>query len=371
MTINLAWIYRDVAYLVADSAYTHRAPPEHATTSFGQATARSGGVTVEEGAPKIVRLSDFAIGTFNGNALNARSFLAALSLRIDEPRPLDDLLRDVWTHHERGCGPFSVLVARGAGAPEIVEFCSSDPDHPARLAALAPDGDPVRVAVRGSTPEEHLAAIRSMTALITLAGTYPAWTIAAVAAWLLVLCHYEDLVAHGVGGYVLGAAVSPDGVVWMGDLRVVAFPADTVFIGGASPSHPPRPDEGDPTAVVDLAVFCRDQVPVVASSCHFPKTVVWAGGLDDYQLSVWRRKWTDAVLANELRYPPEVWVLLRRNERAVVFVSPHLTDAQHVQYDPDSESIWLSAEVRATLFAGRGSSAGVCQFFPQLSYFAG
>lgn len=99
MTYCLGWRTGTEAIIVADSAVTSIFPlGENESTSFGEANINESGVSVEEGAVKVVRVGDYALG-FSGDAAAAGEFLAVFERLIEFGRDLRDALASATLKH--------------------------------------------------------------------------------------------------------------------------------------------------------------------------------------------------------------------------------------------------------------------------------
>lgn len=80
MTLNLLWSDDRASFVIADSARSHNGSPLHSHSLLQQLQKDAGknGLTVEEGAQKIIPLSDSCVATLCGNAFDATEFAKCL-----------------------------------------------------------------------------------------------------------------------------------------------------------------------------------------------------------------------------------------------------------------------------------------------------
>src|SRR4051794_28143386 len=109
MTINLAWKFKNIVYLVADSIISSSGDPLQPLTSIGEQTGLGDGVRRNEEATKIVALSDTVVATFRGDVRRAEVFLGQLKLRLQHagqkrtPEDLGQILTQTFNRvHQRG-----------------------------------------------------------------------------------------------------------------------------------------------------------------------------------------------------------------------------------------------------------------------------
>jgi len=76
MTLNILWSDDRASYVVADSARSHKGTPLHSHSLLQQLQSISRrGISVEEGAQKIVPITDSCVSVLCGNAYDAREFV--------------------------------------------------------------------------------------------------------------------------------------------------------------------------------------------------------------------------------------------------------------------------------------------------------
>jgi hypothetical protein len=250
MTYCLGWKLKSGILLAADSAVTWlHEPPSRAypldVTSVGERhgviETRKGPKYVFEEALKIRQIGDSiaAITGDMGTAANllrtietahaaGLSYRAALDTALTSNRPFSEALG------------VSVLYAfYEAGVPHLMQL---DTDDGGRIHEIED------LAQIGSIPEAHKRYTRQIIA--SLREVYgdrylTKETIANVFSQVIALMQsygvHDYLIAHGVGGAVVGAWVTPEGAAWQRDVFYII--------------HPPEPS---PDNLTSCAVIVRD-----------------------------------------------------------------------------------------------------------------
>src|SRR5262245_6529717 len=142
----------------------------------------------------------------------------------------------------------------------------------------------------------------------------------------MVMNQYEGMIAHGVGGHVIGLAITRDGIEPMADTRVLVLPSDwsTQLIGNSEPAGHAAKDEQRGLEVhtqVDLMV--REGVAITYSNQHKSATV-WVPHASEDWFRDWQIRWTERIRVERATFYPDIWVIASdANCRSVVFVAPH------------------------------------------------
>lgn len=376
MTINLAWKHSGVAYLVADSIQSRAAVATNIEpTTLGE-RGRIGGETRTESAPKVVALSATLLVSFRGYTAQALDFLKELRKRETPDANMQELLRDTFNWLAPS-DPFGLHVARqGPYGVELWSFSSSSPAEAVIIEDLSTEPVPANLAkhvlVHGSALDgDGIDAVRAIAALAGLPQVSPEWTAACAASWVMAWAHYYGMIDHGVGGHVVGAAMTESGIRWMADTRMFFLPGDAQeqLLSGVGQGPPPVQSpflEGFTRA--DVAI--RDGFPIVFSNALEPDIgQISEPFLSRQPFEKWRRKWNPRRLRMEWKtLNPQLWTFGIKTRRNVVFVTPRLCRETHVRVvkRPGESAIWLSQRLRDRLFApSDGTNGSVC-WFPDL-----
>lgn len=219
VTLGIGWIYRDYAYLVADTAASSCMPPSEAVSSFGESERGNGGGRVEEAAQKLTVLSPgcaLALSTMDIR------FAAQLVAFLKTNLSLFDTIEQGLDALEASFGPFEaskstefIFAENRAGVPGLVYWNTL--------------GERQRLL-------EGVLRIGSLTAQVPLAGVDAVMSeymknsgrkqdfVQVVSVCMQMLGVHNDFVSEGVGGLFFGLSVRPGGVEWQPDTSYFLYP---------------------------------------------------------------------------------------------------------------------------------------------------
>lgn len=376
MTINLAWKFNGVAFLVADSVYTSQKSPAVPLTSFGEPTL-AGGLTRSEEAAKLVRLNDETVVSFRGDVERALVYLRALARDLGAASqtntPVDlgvmltsafdrTFVRDIQIEATAGFGLHIARVFQKR--VELWSFESIEPNRPRFVEDLAtmraadcgrPEVLERHILIAGSAVEGDVRAVSPVAALLSIAGHYPGWIAAAAAAWVMVTNHFQQLIERGVGGHVAGVAVTSEGIEWMGDTRVVILPANPErFLTGGPDRRAPLDGEVEGDALqghILVDILVRDGVVMTYSTSTLG--TVWVPHLSEDWIEVWLREWRPRLNEERKKVYPELWVVIEPSRGNVAFVTPaEESEPSLVLHKRGSDELfWTSPRLREVLRA--------------------
>jgi hypothetical protein len=247
MTLLLAWTDSTHAYLMADSAETHRLGlPGAEVSSLGQVQRQDErGPVVEERAQKVVEVGPGVLAALVGDARGARAFARFLftlgeQLRASSevnPQAAIDAMR-AW---DGGNDTFEAVIALSAPGMEPGLFGFS---YPARTFHPVP---PMGIIARGSGQDapivERLVPI--IQSLKALPNPSPEKFLVAMLAAMNGEAMYTDLFKYSVGGCFIGAATGGGEITWQPDILYVPYRPDFRTFGVESPT-PIIPDKALP-----------------------------------------------------------------------------------------------------------------------------
>jgi hypothetical protein len=368
---------------VADSIQSSRRLVGHREkTTLGEPSIADGWLRDEQAA-KVVVLSKRVIASFRGDTECALCFLRALRSREVPPDAyLADVLRET-LHRVRPSRAFGVHVARrGAHGVELWSFDSDDPSGPRLvedMSTIQVPGDEMLglVEVAGSAADaDETRVVRGMAAVLSTFGSSPKWALAAMVGWLISWAHYQRVIRLGVGGHFVGVALTPDGIQWMADTRVLLLPEgwDRQAVRGYSAAEPPPPGSrsSEGHLQVDIAVF--ENVPVVWTNSENELGLIAEPFIGPRPFDEWRKKWTVSRLRRErARLRPRLWIFVSMHVRNVVFVtlSPGEEPPIREVRRKDDVAVQLSRLVQDRLFSplrdGRGRISWIPELHPELA----
>jgi len=260
VTFVLGWCDDDGAFICADSAVTHDRAPLGATSSFGEAQ-QVDGLTIEEGAVKILQLPREMIVAVCGDAKAALDFIMSVQNRLKYTGdPLRRILAELSSAADRRFGFELLFGHRVDGVPVLTAFDIKN--------ASIDDVGNERVVALGSLPrEKRMLAVQ----LVTAVRQHNLPAEARLAAALVVLQSMgitEYLPQHRVGGAFFGAYASRDYVVWQPDLDYLMYRPGTFT--DATAIRPGDQDMPPTRAIAKVRVLVREGAGILLSSLGSP-----------------------------------------------------------------------------------------------------
>ncbi|WP_157231752.1 hypothetical protein [Hyalangium minutum] len=282
MTLVLAWTDSTHAYMIADSAETHRlGPPEAEVSSLGQVQRQDErGPVVEERAQKVVEIGPGALVALLGNTRGARAFARHLfslaEQHLADPQTNLQAAIEALREWDGGNDTFEAVIALSAPgeAPCLFGF-----SYPERTFHPIP---PMGIIVRGSGQDAPLTQ-RLVPAIQNLRGLDNPSAEKFLVAMLAVMngeALYTDLIKHSVGGCFIGAATGGGEVTWQPDILYMPYRPDFRAFGVESPT-PSIPDKALPQRerVTNIITARVRRGHVAISSTYNQRAVVLTNGV--------------------------------------------------------------------------------------------
>jgi hypothetical protein len=244
MTLNLCWSDGHAAYLVVDSARTHSAAPREQVSSLGQLQrSDSSGLSVDEGAQKIVRLGNSA-AALCGSVADLRDFLA-VARAVAETGDTYALVE--YAQCDLSRAHIKLTIASLSDDEPFSTYCL-----PEKKIIVTKRGD---IFVTGSLNEalrnEVTEAISELLGVTDpSAPTDIALNLVIGLALMTTTAVQHNLSEHHIGGSFYGAFLNADGFHWQPDIvyllyspgsykRSVSVPADDIdaVVDGVPKTH--------------------------------------------------------------------------------------------------------------------------------------
>lgn len=305
MTLLLAWIDRDVAFLAADTAVTFKGGPRATHSSFGELQV-NGPYAVEERLPKLLRLSPTVMCGIAGDVRRARAFVELIREDLQAGRSLEEAMTGIGPIFLSSDDPFRAVFAFvDAGVARLRTFSSE-------VGAASVDTSCVLGSVPESLKQTVLARLGEVLRLnLDLAD--PRLPLTAMLAHLQALGITTWLPEHSIGGVFLGSYVSAaNGAAWQDPITYVIHPPEFP-LGHFKLLDPARPLEMVHCEVhIDSAVITSTLLPQIKilPSPWGPRT--WEGWLAELR----KTYPDDRIVTPDSRTP--FFIFLNRSGRKAV-----------------------------------------------------
>lgn len=295
MTVCVAWLRGQYAFLAADSALTttgRSLTPSATHSSFGEAPHIAISHIVEEGAVKVFELGERLLGAFCGDVADGTSCLRRIRRSVQMGRTH----RDAVSEHQGREGK-SIVVVLGIESGAVHMWMLDN--------GRVHEAYDERHAVIGSLPTSEKSFVsRTLDELGSheVFRNNPDDYLAAVVIGLQAHGQRFPLLGHGVGGAFWGLALGPEGVLRFRDTLYVVYDRD---------------DDLPARVRIDdvLLVLCgwRGQVAFTWGARHMPATRLFVGDMpymtDDATL---------ALIPSIVRAQPEYLALVERTSGSVL-----------------------------------------------------
>lgn len=338
MTFNLMWRFRNAAFVVADSAVTHRSADQAEVTSFGEFAAEAT-FSVSEAAIKVVRVSNGCVLALSGDASSVLEFASMSRVHLTTetgPAALLTAIRD-YARSTNGSS-FTVLMAsrRSTG---VVDLCAcSFPDCKVQtddVLLMAGNVDETlyvetcrmlqQLAGWVAEVEKAGARLSNDDVLTTLLG------------FLQARAAHDTWLTKHIGGTFTGLVIDDRGTTWARD-TVYFLTGPTVDLKDLAGRDAPVPDwlfSPIFAAVRDSALYVRSQrsgtVKVLMNSEATPISLEawsqrWLPSLSDVET------WTNAAVYVFVNTVRQNLVVVARESRNTSDVDVQVADGQmHVR----------------------------------------
>jgi len=338
MTLNVLWSDDTTQYLICDSARTHNQPPRFTHTNLEQLQTNNRGLTVEEGAQKIIPLTPVNAAALCGSEHEALTFLK-LAKRACEGKP-DELIR-----YAENCSRFATTVA------------VTDPTHESPFQVYQLDQKVISSVARygvttlGSLNDRECGFLSDAIGLNLIASGQhmtPRLKLVHALAYAMNMSAQFNLTAESVGGAFFGAMVNDSKFLWQPDIMYVLYSPQTIRAVF-------EPNEGSPLNDFDahalrITVQVRNNVGISAS-LRTNRIALSTSELLTPDVRSWVQNWaTPAALESFTN--PEFFVFIPTSQGQTVIVenTGHSVRATPTSFDLKGDLVDLLASIPDTPF---------------------
>ncbi|WP_295446982.1 hypothetical protein [uncultured Thiodictyon sp.] len=325
MTLNLMWSDQNSSYLIVDSARTHQKPPRFSHSILGQRQVLRENVTVEEGAQKIIPLSDNCVLALCGNEIDITRFAECLKsgMRCGSIYDVCDYLTKI-----EKSAKIEVSIAVTESEPPFTVF-----KYPARqlyevvrththiTGSLAEAHKEMLI---GEIRRHHLSnnKLTENCELKLVLGLAFATTMAANFA----------LTENYIGGAFFGATLNRSGFSWQPDIVYILYHSEfsnglPVVLDGDTGSDFSNIADAD-TRVDLVACIVRDNVSVSISPIGNALRCTAACSDMSCEDFDWKNRW-EKELTGEIFCKPKYYVFVPKQSPGQIVVAEN--NQQHIR----------------------------------------
>lgn len=296
MTYCVGFKHGKSVYLFSDSAVTRfETSATKSESSFGETFHPTPGLSVSEGALKIIRVSEDCLVAIAGDA--KRAIDAALSLRtaFESGSTVKEALQSLSNSIEsRKDEEFSMLVARsGTLCPELWKWSSAQGSEATEISSGC-------VASIGNLTSWHDSFAKNFLGQLSRSPQPEESVLSMAGAFLQALSSRDILFQGGVGGAFAGAKVGPNGVSWMPDTTYVLH--DKAFQS------------------VNLISVCARGDGIAVNSSYTNDTRCMLVGVSEDEAQGWFYEWEIEVRSIFEDVLSSVWVFIQIEPASILLV---------------------------------------------------
>lgn len=263
MTAIFGWQDDDDVFLIGDTVVTRSGAPYGSMSSFGEATIEDG-ITVEEGAIKIVELPRGVVVGVAGDAILASTYLEVLATDLRKStKPVLQILHDLGPVFRRDTLEIELLIGHPIeNGVALTRIATTQP-----FVSEAKRG----VTILGSLPNDKKAAAARVVSRIRDHGLPPEARLAAALVHLQAGGILDYLLVHGVGGTLFGARANLHGVHWQPDLMYFVYASGDFANTPIVADNSSRPEGLKNSRLGLVRVLVRQGSGIVLSSLGNPR----------------------------------------------------------------------------------------------------